>query len=494
VLKVLPILQRNSFYQLAEGSTSIWSSPWCSAWQHVYDDLIIQQPGFQYPASPRDLWIPGEKAWDSNLVRSLFAQRTADSILATPILPVDEKDILCWKLTPNGKCSTKAAYKICLQVLQENGMPTPAPVSDTVKQLMTQVWKSKDMIPRIKTFIWRILRRALPSGNRASRFSRHIEKDCCRCGVPETDMHLFFLCPFAKAAWFDKPWFLRTEVITQNVHSVALVIKSLLWLNHPEANLTSIATFMWCIWKARNDELFCRKKHKPHQMIIQAKALISNLETQPAITHHQEQASRAQNERADQPKSGDSVSSDFYFAGPKLYVDAAWKLPRHRAETTAGLGIYLTFKEQNSHIDVLILAIKHGVTSPIQAEAHALTLAGRLAAGLHLREPTFFSDCANLVKAAAAQGASNPAMLWEIRRQAIEFQEDTKSLQPRIFHVRREINRVAHNCAHQAKRSMRSEPTRSCRNSAHSNSSCPVLAACLMLESQGVVIIYVQCL
>jgi hypothetical protein len=307
-------------------------------------------------------------------------------------------------------------------------------------------------------------------------------------------MHLFFLCPFAKAAWFDKPWFLRTEVITQNVHSIALVIKSLLWLNHPEANLTSIATFMWCIWKARNDELFCRKKHKPHQMIIQAKALISNLETQPTITQHQEQATRATREKTDQPKSGDSVSSDFYFAGPKLYVDAAWKLPRHSTETTASLGVYLTFKEQNSHIDVLILAIKHGVTSPIQAEAHALTLAGRLAAGLRLREPTFFSDCANLVKAVAAQGASNPAMLWEIRRQAIEFQEDTRSLQPRIFHVKREINGVAHNCAHQAKRSMRSEPTRSCRNSAHSSSSCPVLAACLALESQGVVIIDVQCL
>jgi hypothetical protein len=132
-----------------------------------------------------------------------------------------------------------------LQVLQENGLPAPAPVSDDVKLILAQVWKAKDMIPRIKNFIWRILRRALPSGNRASRYSKHIEKDCYRCGVSETDMHLFFLCPFAKAAWFDKPWFLRTEVITQNVTSIALVIKSLLWLNHPEANLTSIATFMW---------------------------------------------------------------------------------------------------------------------------------------------------------------------------------------------------------------------------------------------------------
>jgi hypothetical protein len=146
------------------------------------------------------------------------------------------------------------------------------------------------------------------------------------------------------------------------------------------------------------------------------------------------------------------------------------------------------------HTDVLILATKRDVPSPIQAEAHALSLAGHLAATLDLQEPIFFSDCANLVKAAAAQGVANPAMLWEIRRQAIDFQEKTRPLRPCIFHVKREINGVAHNCAHQAKRSMRSEPTRSCRNSAHSNTSRPVLAACQMLELQGVVLIDVQCL
>jgi hypothetical protein len=115
---------------------------WCSAWQHVYDDLIIQQPGFHYPATPRDLWIPGEKVWNENLVKSLFLQRTTNSILNTPILPIEVEDILCWKLTPNGKCTSKAAYKACLRDLQENGMPAPAPDSDEVRQILAQVWKA----------------------------------------------------------------------------------------------------------------------------------------------------------------------------------------------------------------------------------------------------------------------------------------------------------------------------------------------------------------
>jgi hypothetical protein len=52
---------------------------------------------------------------------------------------------------------------------------------------------------------------------------------------------------------------------------------SILSLNHPEANLNFLATFLWCLWKARNDELFCRKKCLPQQVATQAKALINNL-------------------------------------------------------------------------------------------------------------------------------------------------------------------------------------------------------------------------
>jgi hypothetical protein len=56
-----------------------------------------------------------------------------------------------------------------------------------------------------------------------------------------------------------------------------------------------------------------------------------------------------------------------------------------------------------------------------------------------------------LAKAAAALGANDHAMLWEIKRQAIEFQNITSSMSARIFHISREINGVTHQCAHQAK-------------------------------------------
>jgi hypothetical protein len=60
--------------------------------------------------------------------------------------------------------------------------------------------------------------------------------------------------------------------------------------------------------------------------------------------------------------------------------------------------------------------------SAIQAEAQALILAAKEASSFILEGPVFFTDSSNLARAAAAPGANKQAMLWEIRRHAIEFQ------------------------------------------------------------------------
>lgn len=99
------------------------------------------------------------------------------------------------------------------------------------------------MAPRVQTFAWRLLRRATPSGKRAGRFSHHIEKTRSRCNVEEDDMHLFFLCPFAKAVWFHHRWYLRSECIAQKAMTISDVIQNLLSSGHPMASLQNIMIF-----------------------------------------------------------------------------------------------------------------------------------------------------------------------------------------------------------------------------------------------------------
>ena len=86
ILKVLPILNQHSFYQISSGQISIWSSPWVEGWNSIYDSLIIQQPDFVYPAKVKDLWLPGQRVWNSQLIRNIFQDPLASNIIQTPIL------------------------------------------------------------------------------------------------------------------------------------------------------------------------------------------------------------------------------------------------------------------------------------------------------------------------------------------------------------------------------------------------------------------------
>ena len=114
VVKILPTLKNNSFYQIAQGEISLWSTPWCHRWENIYDALITQPAGFVYPTQVKDLWMPNQRTWNHSLIDFLFQEPMAASIKQTPIRHSQGKDILCWKLTHLGKCNTKSAYRACL--------------------------------------------------------------------------------------------------------------------------------------------------------------------------------------------------------------------------------------------------------------------------------------------------------------------------------------------------------------------------------------------
>ena len=86
ILKVKPLLILVSTCQIIDGNSSVWSSPWFSRWEGIYDHLIIQEQSFVYPAIVRDLWLPNQKAWNADLINSLFPPEIANDILQTPIV------------------------------------------------------------------------------------------------------------------------------------------------------------------------------------------------------------------------------------------------------------------------------------------------------------------------------------------------------------------------------------------------------------------------
>jgi hypothetical protein len=53
----------------------------------------------------------------------------------------------------------------------------------------------------------------------------------------------FFICSFARAAWFHKPLFLKVDAFNHNNQSMSQIILNILALNHPCRNLHYISTF-----------------------------------------------------------------------------------------------------------------------------------------------------------------------------------------------------------------------------------------------------------
>ena len=500
ILKMLPILKAHTCYQLTQGNISIWNTPWYPHWASIYDHLVIQQPGFIYPAYVKDLWLPNQKTWNVALIDNLFVPSAASSIKQTPIIYTDEQDLLCWNLTTNGKCNTKSAYYACLQVLHEQRQEEqPRPPTPQTTQLLMQVWKSKEIIPRIQIFGWRFLRKALPTGARAGKYSKHISKFCCRCCMQEDEVHLFFTCPFVKAAWFIAPWHLRTEFIVANCANLTDIILKLLAMNHPHATLPNILTFMWCIWKSRNDMLFQQKKCEPYQIYINSHALMKNLEICSTNSHKQtgiQDQKQVPTEENTIPLQGATLQSVSSLQGGVFFSDASWKENKCMGlvqTTTAGLGVYFCFDAGHTKWRIRIQASTQQPDSPFQAEAKALQLAAQLASILHIDRPTFLTDNQVLAKIAAARPIDHPLLHWKARECLGHFFRYTSSMSPQVYHISRCFNGEAHRCATQALGLCLQQPIYRCSNPAHLLQACPLLAALQHVNLQDTVITAASC-
>lgn len=387
ILKVRPMLIRNSSYQLTEGNISLWSNPWYNSWDNIYDHLIIQPREYEYPALVKDLWLPNQNKWNNNLIDSLFHPDTATVMKQVPIIQDNGKDLLCWKLTPSGKFTAKSAYKLCLQVLQEEGEPQPTIITANSRELLKQIWKAKDIAPRIQTFAWRLIRKALPTGIRAGKYTSHISKFCSRCGVEEDEKHILFLCPFAKAAWFVHPWYIRIEDLLRDSNSITSMILGILNSNHPHATLSNVFTFMWCMWKSRNDKLFQRKENSPLQFFYAAQA-IANCISQEVGVHEQSHKEEENQELqiANTYAQGTTVDLLKLTTTNRIFTDAAWKNQvQYASNTRTGLGVYMHINQGRRRMKVQIYATGNQAESAIQAEAQALVLAANILARLQIR-------------------------------------------------------------------------------------------------------------
>jgi hypothetical protein len=188
-------------------------------------------------------------------------------------------------------------------------------------------------------------------------------------------------------------------------------------MNHPHGSLENILTFMWCLWKSRNDNLFFRKPGMPHQIHQAARAIQQNLEMVDLFVVPPLQVKRSDQQLHDTavqdaiPMQGSTVKSDLLVTGPKIFSDASWKqtkIPASTISTSTGIGVFCQLPGVNTSTNVCVQASAPMASSPLQAEASALLLAATIAELLHLHQVTLLTDNSSLAAAAASRSPCSP--------------------------------------------------------------------------------------
>lgn len=152
-------------------------------------------------------------------------------------------------------------------------------------------------------------------------------------------MHLLFLCPFSKAAWFCHPWYVNVEHFAVSHQSVPDMIQGMLSSRHPHASITNLYTFLWCLWKARNDTLFGRKQRKPSQIFASTNAVLQGYKLEDTTTTIEHQLEANAHSRQIIP-TGD-FTRDPSACSVAIFSDAAWKQDGHSPKQALQAASYL---------------------------------------------------------------------------------------------------------------------------------------------------------
>lgn len=114
------------------------------------------------PAQIHDLWAAQSRIWNTELISQIFDREATQCITHVPIVQSDSQDIVRWTPAKKGVCTTKEAFKMLNNDMQVLNSSTGAGgVTQQAQGILQRIWKHKTLPHILKTFTWRLIRRAL---------------------------------------------------------------------------------------------------------------------------------------------------------------------------------------------------------------------------------------------------------------------------------------------------------------------------------------------
>lgn len=223
-----------------------------------------------------------------------------------------------------------------------------------------------------------------------------VEGRCKRCGILETDRHLFSQCPFATRVWDLIPALLKPNPNSISTPASLLTACNRM-INLPPSGLSATDLFpwvLWYLWTARNKQLF--------ENLVLSEQEVATLEIKEARIWQAAQPVGAK--PLPEPAINRVPRACGSLRSVDCFVDAAWNA------TTRGRGFGCIFKDPyNKNIYHQKSANRCFVGSAFIAEAIAIKTALLEAVSLGLRTLTIWSDSQSLVSTIKTKKKSTEA-------------------------------------------------------------------------------------
>ncbi|XP_018487838.1 uncharacterized protein LOC108858408 [Raphanus sativus] len=187
------LLIKNLGWLVGDGkSIQVWQDPWLSATTQERPMGPANELQLQLRVS--DLMLQGTCDWDEEKILQCVPEYV-EKIQCLKPSNTGAPDKLIWLGTKTGVYSNKSGYYSEVDKMLNGDVGLGGRAFNWKKN----VWEL-ECAPKIKTFAWKLLKGALPVGERLT--DRHIPVDpsCKRCGASESITHLFFQCPYARKA------------------------------------------------------------------------------------------------------------------------------------------------------------------------------------------------------------------------------------------------------------------------------------------------------
>ena len=212
---------------------------------------------------------PTSRSWDTDLLAGVFALVEADLIQKIPLSPVTVEDKLIWPHVPSGMYSVKSGYRFLTK--EKSGSLNNTQAQTVSPNVWHRLW-GLSVPNKVKNFLWRACKEALPVKTNLVHRRVLSEDICCHCNLKAEDgLHALWECASLSAIWeANSLWlFCKSKKFSNFFELASCVMEN-------SGNPELFAVLAWTIWNRRNQLRTSSKSFPITQVIPSAVQLIQD--------------------------------------------------------------------------------------------------------------------------------------------------------------------------------------------------------------------------